>query len=343
MHDSERTKSGLAIETVGNQQLLNGRFGDFEELSAAAADWDLDFVQLDAGPAPSALTQLMTPGVSIHRFRFGRTYLQRGASSPDLRTFGFAEQDDKGASMYGGDLTASDLVLFRTGGEFESVSPPGFACVAISVDPARLEEAFAAIEMDRRRIPPATDSGLLRADPKILHRLRCRAIQILDSLSANSTALGRLELSEELTFQLPIDLALAIQSADDAPRRADSRVRDLALRRAVSFIEDHLDQPITIRGLCEEVDVGWTTLVQVFREHFGVTPKAYLRTIRLNRARRDLLDAAPEGPIADVANRWGFWHLGQFAADYRRLFGELPSDTKGRGLVHGPGDSSRLA
>jgi hypothetical protein len=69
MHDSELKKSGLAIETVGNQQLPNGRFRDFDELSAAAADWDLDFVQLDAGPAPSALTQPMTPGVSIHRFR----------------------------------------------------------------------------------------------------------------------------------------------------------------------------------------------------------------------------------------------------------------------------------
>jgi len=28
-----------------------------------------------------------------------------------------------------------------------------------------------------------------------------------------------------------------------------------------------------------------------------------------------------------VANAWGFWHMGQFARDYRRLFGELPSDT----------------
>jgi AraC family ethanolamine operon transcriptional activator len=33
--------------------------------------------------------------------------------------------------------------------------------------------------------------------------------------------------------------------------------------------------------------------------------------------------------IADVANRWGFWHMGQFAADYRRQFGELPSETVG--------------
>ncbi|UCG61547.1 MAG: helix-turn-helix domain-containing protein [Candidatus Zixiibacteriota bacterium] len=35
--------------------------------------------------------------------------------------------------------------------------------------------------------------------------------------------------------------------------------------------------------------------------------------------------------IADVANHWGFWHMGQFSADYRRLFGELPLETLRRG------------
>ena len=32
--------------------------------------------------------------------------------------------------------------------------------------------------------------------------------------------------------------------------------------------------------------------------------------------------------IRDIANRYGFWHMGQFAADYKKLFGELLSKTK---------------
>ena len=31
--------------------------------------------------------------------------------------------------------------------------------------------------------------------------------------------------------------------------------------------------------------------------------------------------------VAEVAGRWGFWHMGQMAADYRKLFDELPSQT----------------
>jgi AraC-like DNA-binding protein len=31
--------------------------------------------------------------------------------------------------------------------------------------------------------------------------------------------------------------------------------------------------------------------------------------------------------VNEIAARWGFDHAGNFAADYRRLFGELPSQT----------------
>jgi AraC family ethanolamine operon transcriptional activator len=31
--------------------------------------------------------------------------------------------------------------------------------------------------------------------------------------------------------------------------------------------------------------------------------------------------------IQDIASHWGFWHLSQFAQDYKKLFGELPSAT----------------
>jgi len=63
-------------------------------------------------------------------------------------------------------------------------------------------------------------------------------------------------------------------------------------------------------------------------ERFGLPPAAYMKARRLNGARRDLCGQhEPSIKIADIANKWGFWHLGQFAKDYRQWFWELPSDT----------------
>lgn len=93
------------------------------------------------------------------------------------------------------------------------------------------------------------------------------------------------------------------------------------------MIEDHAGEPLSIRELCQATGVSWRTLDYAFREHFSITPKVYLKAMRLNNVRWALRDARASTVISDVANRWGFWHMGQFAADYRKLFGELPSQT----------------
>jgi AraC family ethanolamine operon transcriptional activator len=91
----------------------------------------------------------------------------------------------------------------------------------------------------------------------------------------------------------------------------------------------HPDEHLTVQDLCRVTGVSIRTLEYVFLERFGVSPKEYLKAHRLNGVRRELRRAhAAAIRISDVANRWGFWHMGQFAADYRRLFGELPSETQ---------------
>jgi len=55
----------------------------------------------------------------------------------------------------------------------------------------------------------------------------------------------------------------------------------------------------------------------------------------LSWVRRELRWAGHGTTIGDVANRWGFWHMGKFAADYRAYFGELPSATRQRPNLNG--------
>ena len=76
---------------VRTPPLLNARFRDFDELSAAATGWDLDFLQLDTGRGPAALTQVSVPGILLQRFSFSRAYLQRGGSPSRMRTFGLLD------------------------------------------------------------------------------------------------------------------------------------------------------------------------------------------------------------------------------------------------------------
>jgi AraC-like DNA-binding protein len=52
-----------------------------------------------------------------------------------------------------------------------------------------------------------------------------------------------------------------------------------------------------------------------------------LRDARFEKVRQALRIAKPEEGVAQVARKWGFSHLGRFAIEYRKRFGESPSET----------------
>jgi transcriptional regulator GlxA family with amidase domain len=70
-------------------------------------------------------------------------------------------------------------------------------------------------------------------------------------------------------------------------------------------------------------------LQDAFRRNLDASPADYLRRLRLDRVRQDLLAADPlsGATVAGIARRWGFVHLGRFAQTYRTAFGELPGST----------------
>ncbi|MBN8443444.1 MAG: AraC family transcriptional regulator [Thauera sp.] len=106
------------------------------------------------------------------------------------------------------------------------------------------------------------------------------------------------------------------------------------LPRPVRLAEDYMQAnpgaPITVESLAQLAGVSVRTLYGGFRKHRGVTPMAYLRSLRMERVRQALLDPAQARSVTVLATRWGFLELGRFAADYRKRYGELPSETLSR-------------
>jgi AraC family ethanolamine operon transcriptional activator len=132
---------------------------------------------------------------------------------------------------------------------------------------------------------------------------------------------------EEDCLRLLLDALLGSSRPAGAEDRGWWQRRAVA-RRAEEYMEAHLHLPRTVREICAAIDVSERTLEYAFREQFGLGPLAYYKARRLNAVREQLKRAKPEATaIHAVACRWGFRHTGGFAADYRRQFGELPSQT----------------
>jgi AraC-like DNA-binding protein len=98
---------------------------------------------------------------------------------------------------------------------------------------------------------------------------------------------------------------------------------------AINYIDIHLAEPITMESIARNVHMSVRSIQQGFRDELGLSPMAYVRDRRLERVHEELSDAMPgDGvTVTDVATRWGFNHLGSFAAEYRKRWGISPSET----------------
>jgi AraC-like DNA-binding protein len=89
-----------------------------------------------------------------------------------------------------------------------------------------------------------------------------------------------------------------------------------------------LDGPLHISALCRALKVSERTLRKAFNEIRGLPPCRYLRMLRLSEARRALLAADCKlVTVTEIATGCGFLELGRFSVEYRKVFGESPSQT----------------
>ena len=109
------------------------------------------------------------------------------------------------------------------------------------------------------------------------------------------------------------------------PKYNTTMKRNLVLT-AMDLIDSNLRDDIDIHSIAKQLYVCRRTLEHYFLEYTQLSPAKYIKLVRLNGIRRDIL--AKESNVGDIASVWGVWHLGRFAKEYYQLFGELPSQTK---------------
>lgn len=151
------------------------------------------------------------------------------------------------------------------------------------------------------------------------------AVASLDE--ANSVLLSPITMSAFEQFIMTALLLSHPHNYSDALRRLEKSIAPRDVRRAIDYIEAHLDQAITVADLVEATGVAGRTLFMHFKEFKGLSPIRYLRNARLTQARQALLRSDMGANVTEIAMRMGFTHMGRFSVVYRKRFGESPSQT----------------
>ena len=271
----------------------------------------------------------------MFRDRFNVGSQRRGDLTAGSVLFGTLATTSTRARWFGMPVTAEDIAVGYRCVDAQTIGPGAF--FSILLERSVLDGAFP--NGDAHLIRSAAHAGELRGFLRALFGLADTATPALRDVSTRRDVEGAL-----------LNLLRRAASGRRVSPGAALGNRFAAVRACEAYMREHVGETVSLRDLSDLCGFRPRSLINAFEAFTGLSPIAYFKAQRLNGVRQTFLSTARnDRRIIDIAMDWGFDHMGHFAADYRAMFGERPSETP-RALGHptrgrklGVGDKSGRA
>ena len=161
--------------------------------------------------------------------------------------------------------------------------------------------------------------------------IACYVVQAVDHLQHDDRFPGNNATATLFEDMITSRLLLSHPSNySRALSRIKTPVAPATIKRAVEFMQARIGEPLALADIAAAAGIPGRTLFTHFQYVHGTSPMQFLRRLRFERVREQLLHARPTDSVSSISGQWGFTHLGRFAVEYRQRFGEPPSQTLSR-------------
>ena len=307
------------------------RLTDILDLQRIARGVNMDITQLDAGSFESDVMQLKVGNVLASLITSNRRLRLQG--NVNFLTVSFLTGHSGSPKWRGNPVASSDVVAANANETFDLVVPPGLEAYCISVvgiAEATLRNLGGPVLA--RKL--ARTAGPITCVPSAVQEI-CRWLaEQFDGFDRATNIENGPALLLELEFLRRLAACMrAGRLSGEHDSMASGRID--VVRRVEQHLFDNLAVPQTVDDLCRIADTSRRTLEYSFKDYFGTSPKRFIKALKLNAARDDLLAGSyGSEQVVEIASGLGFTHMGQFSTDYRHMFGEKPSETLRRNSSH---------
>ncbi|WP_338665959.1 helix-turn-helix domain-containing protein [Pararoseomonas sp. SCSIO 73927] len=235
------------------------------------------------------------------------------ALTPAREVFAFCDAGPR-SLVLNGVAYPHGTILWIPGGIEIHYRDPG-EVRAWSLSFAREDFTTAVHALLGQEMTAAGDPMLLSPEPGILRGIMTALQLVMD---------GTTELRPPLVGAVLQGIVSSLPSGRP-PEPTAVRRRNLAAG-LVALADTSEGQPLALADICRALGVSLRTLNTSAQDVLGMNASRYLRRRRLHAVHRALREGLAAS-VTQAATEHGFFELGRFAADYRDVFGELPSAT----------------
>jgi AraC-like DNA-binding protein len=229
--------------------------------------------------------------------------------------------------LWGGvELRPGDIVFHSQGEHMHQRTNGACHWASISQTPEHFAGCGKALTGKNLVPPPA--GQVLRLSPSAVASLRQLHADAGRLVEKKPELIAHPEVARALEQDLIYALVTCLTAGAHRPHVTPRHHRAHIMRQFEEALAEHSDRVPHLPDLCKAIGVPERTLRKCCAEFLGMSPIRYLRLRRLGMVRAALCRADPAmANVSDIARRHGFLQLGRFAAQYRAMFGEVPSTT----------------
>lgn len=143
----------------------------------------------------------------------------------------------------------------------------------------------------------------------------CRLLSLLDEPEA-IPVLGPL-IQREIHYRL-----LMSDQSDHLRQIAAVDGHGYRIGKAIDWLKTNIASPLRVEELASRVQMSTPSFHHHFRQLAGMSPLRYQKWLRLNEARRLMLNEHYD--VTTAAYAIGYESLSHFSREYTRMFGESP-------------------
>jgi len=305
-------------------------FNDFDQFYEAAIDWQLDFRLLSRNNFKAYLSMYATETVQIARLTLNGTIEQHGLVPPGFSCMVIPANLEVEYNWLHKDVDGNQILIFPAEGVLDSISFDNFDVFVISVENNLL---FNWLEHSKYKKAEKIFGGnekFIRVNPFFIKNFSDKVEFFLKGMSESDQINPSDKLAEQCQVNdILFELFQFLENGNQLIMSSPERKRDLALNRSLEIIQYDIENIPDVKGLCRQINISQRTLEYAFLEKFKITPKAYIKAQQLHKIKKEIQSEQSRGfSISTIAGKYGFWHMGQFAADFKNHFGVLPSELK---------------